>query len=166
MSEQIRLRCYLSTVLSFPKKMYESGLIGLTDVILKAHAEASPVLDYNGHWWLREVNRAPACKRREPHDLSKSPIGHIRSQDATSLLMIAIALLGLAAWPLFPVAPLPQVDFPTISVSASAPRRKSGDHGVRRRATIRAAVRVRSPASRRVRQLARSDRPRSRCSSN
>jgi multidrug efflux pump subunit AcrB len=40
---------------------------------------------------------------------------------ATSLLMIAIALLGLAAWPLLPVAPLPQVDFPTISISASLP---------------------------------------------
>ena len=45
----------------------------------------------------------------------------IRRPVATSLLMIAIALLGLAAWPLLPVAPLPQVDFPTISVSASLP---------------------------------------------
>jgi len=45
----------------------------------------------------------------------------IRRPIATSLLMIAIALLGLAAWPLLPVAPLPQVDFPTISVSASLP---------------------------------------------
>src|SRR5262245_41553034 len=35
--------------------------------------------------------------------------------------MIAISLLGLAAWPLLPVAPLPQVDFPTISISASLP---------------------------------------------
>lgn len=45
----------------------------------------------------------------------------IRRPIATSLLMIAIALLGLAAWPLLAVAPLPQVDFPTISVSASLP---------------------------------------------
>ena len=45
----------------------------------------------------------------------------IRRPVATSLLMVAIALLGLAAWPLLPVAPLPQVDFPTISVSASLP---------------------------------------------
>jgi hypothetical protein len=45
--------------------MYESGLICLTDVTLKAHAEASPVRDYDGHWWLREVSRAPACKHRE-----------------------------------------------------------------------------------------------------
>ena len=45
----------------------------------------------------------------------------IRRPVATSLLMIAIALLGLVAWPLLAVAPLPQVDFPTISVSASLP---------------------------------------------
>ena len=45
----------------------------------------------------------------------------IRRPVATTLLMIAIALLGLVAWPLLPVAPLPQVDFPTISVSASLP---------------------------------------------
>ena len=40
---------------------------------------------------------------------------------ATTLLMIAVALAGLAAFPLLPVAPLPKVDFPTISVSASLP---------------------------------------------
>jgi multidrug efflux pump len=45
----------------------------------------------------------------------------IRRPVATSLMMIAIALLGFAAWPLLPVAPLPQVDFPTISISASLP---------------------------------------------
>ena len=44
----------------------------------------------------------------------KRPIG-------TSLLAIAIFLLGVAVWPLLPVAPLPQVDFPTIQVSASLP---------------------------------------------
>jgi len=40
---------------------------------------------------------------------------------ATSLLMIAVAFAGLAAYPLLPVAPLPKVDFPTISASASLP---------------------------------------------
>jgi len=44
----------------------------------------------------------------------KRPIG-------TSLLGVALLLIGLAAWPLLPVAPLPQVDFPTIQVSASLP---------------------------------------------
>jgi hydrophobe/amphiphile efflux-1 (HAE1) family protein len=42
----------------------------------------------------------------------------IRRPIATSLLMGALALVGLAAFPLLPVAPLPQVDFPTIQVTA------------------------------------------------
>src|ERR1700744_2948946 len=40
---------------------------------------------------------------------------------ATSLLMAAVFLIGLVAFPLLPVAPLPQVDFPTIVVTASLP---------------------------------------------
>jgi hydrophobe/amphiphile efflux-1 (HAE1) family protein len=36
---------------------------------------------------------------------------------ATSLLMLGILLVGIAAYPLLPVAPLPQVDFPTIQVT-------------------------------------------------
>ena len=40
---------------------------------------------------------------------------------ATSLLMAAILLVGAAAYPLLPIAPLPQVDFPTIQVSAQLP---------------------------------------------
>jgi HAE1 family hydrophobic/amphiphilic exporter-1/multidrug efflux pump len=40
---------------------------------------------------------------------------------ATSLLMAGILLVGLVAFPLLPVAPLPQVDFPTIQVQASLP---------------------------------------------
>jgi len=42
----------------------------------------------------------------------------IRRPIATSLLMAALALVGLAAYPLLPIAPLPQVDFPTIQVTA------------------------------------------------
>ncbi len=44
----------------------------------------------------------------------KRPIG-------TWLLTAAIALAGMAAFRLLPVSPLPQVDFPTVSVSASLP---------------------------------------------
>ena len=40
---------------------------------------------------------------------------------ATSLLMAGLLLIGIVAYPLLPVAPLPQVDFPTIQVSASLP---------------------------------------------
>ena len=45
----------------------------------------------------------------------------IRRPVATSLLMAAILLVGIAAYPLLPVAPLPRVDFPTIQVSARFP---------------------------------------------
>ena len=45
----------------------------------------------------------------------------IRRPIATSLLMAALALVGLVAFPLLPVAPLPQVDFPTIQVVATVP---------------------------------------------
>jgi len=40
---------------------------------------------------------------------------------ATTLLTIAILLAGAVAFRLLPVSPLPQVDFPTISVSANLP---------------------------------------------
>ncbi|TCL73791.1 multidrug efflux RND transporter permease subunit [Rhizobium sp. BK251] len=40
---------------------------------------------------------------------------------ATSLLMFGFLAVGLAAYPFLPVAPLPQVDFPTISVSTQLP---------------------------------------------
>jgi HAE1 family hydrophobic/amphiphilic exporter-1 len=40
---------------------------------------------------------------------------------ATTLLMAGLFLVGLAAFPFLPVAPLPQVDFPTILVSANLP---------------------------------------------
>jgi hydrophobic/amphiphilic exporter-1 (mainly G- bacteria), HAE1 family len=40
---------------------------------------------------------------------------------ATSLLMAGVLFVGLIAYPQLPVAPLPQIDFPTIQVSASLP---------------------------------------------
>jgi len=40
---------------------------------------------------------------------------------ATTLLTVAIALAGALAFKILPVSPLPQVDFPTISVNASLP---------------------------------------------
>jgi hydrophobe/amphiphile efflux-1 (HAE1) family protein len=45
----------------------------------------------------------------------------IRLPIATSLMMAGILFIGLVAYPQLPVAPLPQVDFPTIQVSASLP---------------------------------------------
>ena len=40
---------------------------------------------------------------------------------ATTLLTVAVAIAGAIAFQVLPVSPLPQVDFPTISVSASLP---------------------------------------------
>jgi multidrug efflux pump len=45
----------------------------------------------------------------------------VRRPVATTLLTIGVALAGALAFKLLPVSPLPQVDFPTISVSASLP---------------------------------------------
>ncbi len=45
----------------------------------------------------------------------------IKRPVATSLLTVAIALSGILAFRLLPVAPLPEVDFPTIQVTANLP---------------------------------------------
>ena len=58
--------------------------------------------------------------RRRPRFMNISEI-FIRRPIATSLLMAAIAMFGLLAYRELPVSNLPDVDFPTISVSASLP---------------------------------------------
>ena len=45
----------------------------------------------------------------------------IKRPVATTLLLIAVVLAGAAAYTLLPIAPLPQIDFPTIFVSAGLP---------------------------------------------
>src|ERR1700754_1535218 len=45
----------------------------------------------------------------------------IRRPVATTLITVGIAFAGAVAYSVLPVSPLPQVDFPTISVSASLP---------------------------------------------
>src|SRR6202140_4180110 len=45
----------------------------------------------------------------------------IRKPVATTLLVVAITLAGASAYRLLPVSPLPQVEFPTISVNAGLP---------------------------------------------
>jgi multidrug efflux pump len=45
----------------------------------------------------------------------------IRRPIATTLFAIAIALAGMLAFKLLPIAPLPEIDFPTISVTATLP---------------------------------------------
>ena len=45
----------------------------------------------------------------------------VRRPIATTLLTIGLALAGIAGFFVLPVSPLPQVDFPVISVSARLP---------------------------------------------
>ncbi len=45
----------------------------------------------------------------------------IRRPVATTLLTAAIALTGAIAYTVLPVAPLPQVDFPTININTGLP---------------------------------------------
>ena len=45
----------------------------------------------------------------------------IRRPIGTSLMMAAVAFLGIGAFTFLPVAPLPQVDFPTVQVTAVLP---------------------------------------------
>ena len=71
----------------------------------------------------------------------------IRRSVGTALLTAAIALAGAVAYLHLPVAPLPQVDFPTITVGAGAARSQPGNHGLLRRRAAGAAIWATSPAS-------------------
>ena len=51
----------------------------------------------------------------------------IRRPKGTTLLAVGLALSGLVAFNLLPVSPLPQIDFPTVSVSASLPGASPAD---------------------------------------
>jgi hydrophobic/amphiphilic exporter-1 (mainly G- bacteria), HAE1 family len=63
---------------------------------------------------MRQPFIGPAMNESISSTFIRYPIG-------TSLLMAGILFVGLVSYPLLPVAPLPQVDFPTIQVSASLP---------------------------------------------
>jgi multidrug efflux pump subunit AcrB len=45
----------------------------------------------------------------------------IRRPIATTLLAAGLLVIGVVTFPMLPIAPLPQVDFPTIQVSATLP---------------------------------------------
>ena len=60
----------------------------------------------------------PAVRRSRAMSIS-APF--IRRPVATTLLTVALALAGAVAFKILPVSPLPQVDFPTITVGAGCP---------------------------------------------
>src|SRR5207245_8717117 len=63
--------------------------------------------------------RAAAGGAAEPRVNLSAPF--VRRPVATTLLTVALALAGILGFRLLPVAPLPQVEFPTIQVSAALP---------------------------------------------
>ena len=65
----------------------------------------------------------------------------IRRPVATTLLTIGIIFAGLLGYSQLPVSPLPQVDFPIVSVQANMPGREPGHHGDHGRRAARAPSR-------------------------
>ena len=64
----------------------------------------------------------------------------IRRPIATSLLMLGVLVFGIGAYNLLPVAAVPNVDFPTITVTATVSRRQSQHDGVGGRHAARTAI--------------------------
>ena len=56
-----------------------------------------------------------------PYSVAAGRGPNVRRPIATVLLTLGLALAGIAAYFVLPVSPLPQVDFPTISVRANLP---------------------------------------------
>lgn len=67
---------------------------------------------------MSEAEAQPAAEAGKSGGLSA---WFIHRPVATALMAIATVLLGVAAFPLLPVSPLPEVDFPTIQVTANLP---------------------------------------------
>src|ERR1700730_11852069 len=63
----------------------------------------------------RSIGDPQGCRKVNP----SAPF--IERPVATTLLTIGVALAGLFAFVRLPVSPLPQVDFPTISITAQMP---------------------------------------------
>jgi hydrophobe/amphiphile efflux-1 (HAE1) family protein len=67
---------------------------------------------------VRSRQLTAADRGRKEHDVNISE-PFIRRPVATCLLMAALAFVGITSFPFLPVAPLPQVDFPTIQVTTT-----------------------------------------------
>src|SRR5438046_6885997 len=78
----------------------------------------------DGRWQMADARPSTLC--HQPSAVSHDRIMNvseifIRRPIATSLLMAGIALFGVIAYRALPVSDLPQIDYPTLSVSASLP---------------------------------------------
>ena len=82
---------------------------------------------------------APGCRAIRLQRMNISE-GFIKRPIATSLLMAAIALFGLVAYRSLPVSDLPNVDFPTLLVTAQLPGASPRDDGLLGRDAAREPV--------------------------
>jgi multidrug efflux pump len=77
--------------------------------------------------WRRAVSETPSAPHNGAHPSTDPEIGanisapFIRRPVATSLLMIAILLVGLFGYQFLPLSALPEVDYPTIQVQTFLP---------------------------------------------
>ena len=97
--------------------------------VVKSGLKAGERVVVSGQYRLKPGVKVSAAAPKAPQQAQAAGEGgamnisapFINRPVATTLLMMAVAFAGLTAFPLLPVAPLPKVDFPTISVSASLP---------------------------------------------
>ena len=85
--------------------------------------------------------RAEQLRSQRGDAVMSIPAPFIRRPIATALLMVAIVLLGGTAYQLLPVAALPNVSFPTISVTGAIAWRRPADDGLLGRHAAGEAVR-------------------------
>src|SRR5260370_30348685 len=70
---------------------------------------------------LRRPAVSDCLQELREHQIVRLSTPFINRPVATSLLMLGLVLVGAVAFELLPVAPLPQVDFPTIRIDADLP---------------------------------------------
>src|SRR6202171_3677741 len=109
-----------------------SGRGGRPDLFAIDHAVSHPGCVYLHGGTAGPLETPQASRRGRTRDRSNTGARHewrlmnfsegfIRRPIATSLLMLAIALFGMVAYRSLPVSDLPNVDFPTLQVTASLP---------------------------------------------
>ena len=99
------------------------GLSGRETVVVSGQSRLAPGMHVNA----TDVSKASAQCAADLSQIFQDVLAmsistpFIRRPIATSLLTAAIFLAGLVAYPLLPVAPLPNVQFPTLTVTAQYP---------------------------------------------
>ncbi len=94
-----------------------------TVMVITKGLDAGQAIVLDGQSRLQDGTLVAATQRRAAGQAGGMSIStpFIHRPIATSLVMAALVLVGIAAYPLLPVAPLPRVDFPTIVVTGQLP---------------------------------------------